>query len=270
MTDLNFDIIDGVVDEPYFMTIYGPGGVGKSWFASNAEKPLFIPVEQGVNKIPVKKYNTHPKTSDEFFAMFKHAIQQKTDDVKTIVIDSAGPIQSMFYVDIINKEPEIVTKNGKKTVESINDYPFGHGYAKAMAYWDKVIAGVKAAHKTGKNVILITHSHLKNVTNEGGESYKKIDMELQSFGDYKVPELLKRWSDYVLYMESKVQTRKVKGKFGGESIVPLNTTPDRIIYTRETNMFFAKCRCIDESAVQDAYDLEKENYKQIFNEIVRG
>ena len=134
---------------------------------------------------------------------------------------------------------------------------------------NRLLKGVDALQAKGLNVIFITHSHHKNIQTEEGDSYKVIDMALQSFGDYSVPELLKRRSDWVLYVESKTKTRKVKNQFGGTKNIGFGE-PTTIVYTRSTSQFFAKVRAADVTQVQDYYEIDihnPETIKQIFNDI---
>lgn len=264
---MDYEIIDGAQKAPYLGILYGAGGTGKSWLASYAEEPLFLSIEPGTNLIPAKKIKTRPTNIEQVFDMMRYVL--KNQPCKTLVLDSLGFLEPMIYADVIEKNP---TTEGKspKPVLSIADYGFGRGYAKAMDYWQKLLKGVDALNDKGISVIAITHSHYKNIPTEDGETYKFTDMALQSFGDYSVPELLKRRADWVLYVESKVKTRTVKNKFGGEKVIPFGQEPSLLVHTRATSQFFAKIRAADMNAVEDYYEInprEPETYKALFEAI---
>ena len=251
-----FNIVSGIVKAPYFGVIYGTGGVGKTWLASYAEDPLFIPLEAGTNLVPAKKFDKKPKDIDEFFGAIKYLLANPTL-CKTAVIDSGGFLETLIYADVILKHPTIGEGNKAKQVTSIGDYGYGHGYANAMDYWQKLLKGVDALQNKGMNVIFITHSHLISVPTDGGDSYKMHGMALQKFGSSDVPELMRRRSDWCLFMQSNVKTGKVKNQFGGSRTVAMaGSRPDVIVHTRATSQFFAKVRAAHEQNVQDYYEID--------------
>ena len=256
---MDFEIIDGSVKAPWLGIVYGPGGCGKSWFASYASNPFYIPVEPGVNLIPARKFSKIPGSFDELLDMMRFVVKSGIDKTgKTIVIDSLGFIEPLIYADIILKNPMTEGKN-PVPVQSISDYGFGRGYAKSMDYWKRILTGIDAMQAKGMNVLLITHSHYRNLPMDDGSTFKYIDMALQTFGDYSVPELLKRRSDWVYYMESQVQTRTIKNQFGGTRTVAGHAMPETLVYTRSTSKFYAKIRTADEKSIPDYYVLDREN-----------
>ena len=267
----SLEVIDGVIDEPYSMIIYGQGGAGKSFLASYSEDPMYIGLESGVNLMPAKKFNVKPKNIDEFFEMIKWFIKNPTQ-AKTVVIDSMGFFQSMVYADIMIKNP---TTGGKdpKPVSGIVDYPYHSGYAMALPYWERLMTAIGILKGRGMNVIMITHSQLKNATTESGDSYKVTDFALQSPNNGDVCELLRRTVEFCLYVESTAKTIKKKGFASNSTTVPLSgTRPDVTVYTRATSRFFAKTRCIDETKVPDYFMIDPSDMdgssKEIFDTLI--
>lgn len=252
----SLEVIDGHVDEPYFGVIYGAGGCGKSWLASYAEDAFFIPIEAGTNLIPAKKFNKRPANAGQFFQMMKWLIKNP-DSAKTVIIDSAGFLQTIFYADVIANNPT----EGDKVIKSIGEYGYHRGYALVMPLWERMLAGIDALQAKGINVILITHSTLKTETTEGGDSYKRHDFALQNSNNGDVCELLRRRSDWVLYMESKVKTRKVANEFGGKAktVAIAGSRPTVIVHTRATSSFYAKVRARDENTIEDSYEIDPKN-----------
>jgi len=267
---VTFNIISGAVKEPYLGIIYGSGGVGKTGLASYAEDPLYLPLEAGTNWINAKKFDKRPKNIDEFFEMMRFVIANPTS-CKTAIIDSMGFFETLSYADILIKNPTTGGDN-PKPINDISGYGFGHGYAMAMGYWQKLLKGVDALQSKGINVILITHSHLISVQTASGDSYKMHGMALQKFGQSDVPELLRRRSDWCLFMQSTAKTAKIKNQYGGSKTVAMaGSRPQVIVHTRATSSFFAKVRAEDETKVQDYYEINPNDIegssKLIFNDI---
>lgn len=266
--------VNGVQDTPYFGIVMGAGGVGKSYFCSYADSPFFIPLEPGVDKIPVKKFPVLPATFDQFMDMMRWCTaNKKAQGIKTVVIDSAGFLEPLIYADIIKKNPYTEGKEPKE-VQSIADYGFGKGYTKAIGYWERVISSIRFMQGRGMNVIIITHTINKSQETPTGDSYKTIDMALQSFGNSSVPELLKRAADFVFYMESQVMTMKAKSKFGAEQTRPIPGLSRSIaVHTRATGSFFAKVRAVDERNIANCYEIRQDNYeedsKKIFSDFLK-
>ena len=251
----SLSVIDGVVDAPYCMGIYGKGGVGKSHLAAYTEDPFYVAMEHGTNLIKAKKFNVHPKSVDEVFEMVRWLLKNP-DGFKTVVFDSLGFFQSMVYADVMLKNPTTGGSNPQPAT-SIASYGYHSGYAMALPYFEKLLVGIDALQAKGKNVVLITHSQLKNVTNESGESYKITDFALQSPNNGDVSELLRRRLDVCLYMESTARTVKKKSNYGNATTVPLvGSRPEVTIYTRATSSFFAKVRSQDESKIHDYYSID--------------
>ena len=270
---MKFNVISDIAKEPYLGVIYGTGGVGKTFLAKYSESPCFLPLEAGTNKLPkgIDRYDARPQNIDDFFEMMRHLIANP-GRCKTAIIDSMGFFETLVYADILIKNP---TTGGDKPkpITDISQYGFGSGYAMAMGYWQKLLKGVDALQGKGMNVIFITHSHLISVPTESGDTYKMHGMALQKFGQSDVPELLRRRSDWCLFMQSTAKTSKIKNQFGGSKTVAMTgSRPQVIVHTRATSSFFAKVRAADESKIQDYYEINPNDIdgssKAIFNDIV--
>ncbi len=258
MSEMQFEIVDGNIDAPYCMGIYGAGGSGKTWLSSYAEDPMIIPLESGANHVPVKKFKTKPKDIDQVFEMVRYIIKNP-NICKTVVFDSLGYFQSMVYADIMKKHP---TTGGAdpKPVTGISDYAFHKGYSMALPYFEKLLVAIDALQEKDLNVILITHSQQKNTQTESGDSFKIIDFALQSSNNGDVCELLRRRLDVCLYMQSVARTGKKKGGFGGSTTVAMvGSRPEVLVHTRASSTFFAKVRTANESEVETTYVIDPDN-----------
>ena len=270
-----FEITNDMVKGPYFGIIKGPPGVGKSWLARFSEKPFYIAVEKGVEKVPgVGRFIENgqiklPEDKKMFFDMMMHFVKND-HEYKTIVIDSGKFIDKLFEQDLIKNEPTEMIKKVETKVNSIADYTFGRGYAKMIgpAYWGRFLAGVDALHKKGINVILIAHTREKNVSNRDGEEYQKHKMDMMEFGISSVPALLEARADWSFFMNSETSTKATVNNFGAKKVVAGSGMPETVVYTRNTNFADAKVRTGDVNNVKDFYviDIEDDSTSKIIFE----
>ena len=97
-------IVSGIVKQPVKCVIYGPEGIGKSTFASQFPKPLFIDVEKGSGNIDVDR-TAHPESWASLNVMVDELIRDQFG-YKTLVIDSidwAEEIASQHVCSKANK-----------------------------------------------------------------------------------------------------------------------------------------------------------------------
>jgi len=269
------EITEAPVNGPYFGIVYGPAGVGKTFLCKYAAKPFFVAVEKGVEKVPgvgkfIKEGSVYlPQTIDEFFQMLQSFVK-KQHDYKTIVVDSGMFVDKLIVERLISETPEIHKKNGEvKKIASIADFDFGVGYAAVVNAWEtRFFTALKYLHKKGINVILIAHSRQKNMSDSDGNDYKKHGVDMAEFGVYSVPNLLTAKADWVLFMDSSVNTKAKRNAFGAVKHVADNDFPPEItVSTRGTSSFFAKVRTEKVTNVKDQYiiDINDESTsKQLF------
>ena len=282
MSELSFldslEISDEQVNSPYFGIVFGPPGCGKSWLCRFAPNPFYIATEKGVEKVPnIGKFIVNkgtdqervrmPENLDQFFDMARYFITTN-HDYKTIVIDSGKFVDKLIIDDVIKNNPTETIKKVEVKVESIGDYNFGKGYSKALSQWNKFLTAVDFLNKKGINVILIAHSHDKNVQNLSGEDYKKQKIDMLEFGNFSAPALLSAKADFVYYMRSESKTRNVTSNFGAsKTIATMGSNPDIMLYTRSQSGFDAKVRTSKKDNIPDYYKInldDDESSKQVF------
>jgi len=270
-------ITDEVINGPYFGIIYGLPGVGKTTLGKYAEKPFYIPLEKGVEKVtgvgkPTKanpKTGKHeiimPSTEDEFFEMMKW-VAKHPEGYKTAIIDSGIFLDRLFIDQIIVKDPYVKKGTDENRnaiyaeVKSIADYNFGTGYEKLKTkYETRFFSAINSMHKKGINVILIAHSREISARDDMGDEYKKNTMDMAAFGKISIPAVLMAKADWVIYMSASVTTDKKRGGFDGKKIINIADKDSQstvIAYTRGNGAFDAKVRTEKVEYVDDQYILD--------------
>jgi energy-coupling factor transporter ATP-binding protein EcfA2 len=135
------------------MLLYGPPGIGKSTFASQAEGAIFLECEPGLSELEVYKVPiTNWKDMEEavnLLATTKH-------DFRTIVVDT---IDNAFKYC----EDSICEK---KRVEYVGDMDHGKGWALVKNEWHRWC--LKLCN-LGFGVIMISHSQTKEIDTRTGK-----------------------------------------------------------------------------------------------------
>lgn len=286
----NLSATKGSIDRPWTGIFYGEGGCWKTGTASIAPDTFFLAVENGVDWVEDSLFfketyiDEHgeqkqrayvPKTSDEFFLMLRELCkksyrQSLPHPIKTVVIDSLGFLQPLFYNDIVSKNP-FTKASEPKEVKSIIDLGYD-GMGMAMAYWNKLLTMCTVLNNKGINVLLITHSEKINNSTKDGRQYKEIGFALQRYGAYNVQELLSRHVDFVYFFDFETMT-STHGKGNRAKTMANGTTEANVVVsTRQTSLFYAKKREKKGKNTPDSYELNAENRdevsKQIFNDLI--
>jgi len=212
------DITHGVVERPARIILCGVEKIGKSTFASQSPDPIFIPVkmEEGIDDLDVARFPVA-----ESFDQVVEAIGSLCEEehkFKTVIIDSLSTLEPLVW--------EKVCKDHQATsIEKVLD-GFGKGYVEAVKCWRDVMAGIDWLRENkGMGCILISHVVVKTFNNPDGGNYDCYEPDINK----KALSALLRWSDAVLFANSKVFT-KIEGK-GSKETKKGVMTKDRVLYT---------------------------------------
>lgn len=222
------DLIDR--PEPYRLLIYGIEGVGKSKFAAESEKPIFISVEGGTSHLRTRELGKVPVMPSVItFQDVKDSISELTNekhDYKTLVIDSLDWTEALAHKQIIgDSTKDIIRVNGG----------YGAGYRESQKLHIELKDMIENLRIVkGMNVILTAHYEIKPVKNpEAIAEYDGFRIKLHEY----VSALWREYVDCTFY--AKFETL-VAAKEGEKVIV--SGQGKRIMHTQARPHFQAKNR----------------------------
>jgi hypothetical protein len=212
---------------PPRIIFYAVGGFGKTTFASQSPKPIFIQAEDGAGMLELagKKVTNY----DEVIEVISFLAEEKHDFL-TVVIDTMDAMEKIIYNEVI--------KRHDKPIQSIEDIGFGKGYVKANELWNNLLSSLDYLREHKKlMVVILGHTKIKGYTPPDSEPYDRYTFGLQDSKNTSTAELLRGWADIILFGNYKVITKKVEGKTQATS-----KSNERAIYTEERPTHWGKNR----------------------------
>lgn len=189
----------GKIITPDFICLYGPDGIGKSTFAANAPKPIFLGAEDGTSNLDVARFPT-PKTLESCHQAVDELIAEK-HDFETLAIDSADWMEPLV-LDWICRDANVAHV----------EQAYG-GYNKwiqaSTKQWYAFLQKLgELRSKKNMNVIVLAHAQVKKFENpQTNTTYDRYQLKLQD----KASALIREKVDCVFFANYEVFT-KVEGK----------------------------------------------------------
>ena len=219
-------IISGPQPGPRRLLCYGTPGIGKSTFAAGAERPVFIPTEDGLNEIDCHRFPMATSLAQVLDALA--SLYQEDHGFKTVVIDSLDWLERLIWAEVCLK----------RNVPSIEDIAYGKGYTFALSHWRDVLDGLSALrNERGMTVVLLAHAKVERFENPETESFDRYAPRLHKTACAMVIE----WCDEVLFANYKVFTKATDEGFNRTRVQGIGTG-ERILRTSERPAHIAKNR----------------------------
>jgi len=168
---MDFKPEKGIKEEPDFLVVYGQAGLGKTTFASQAPKPLFIDPRSGSKQLDVERLQ--PKTWNEYVEMIKWSIPK---DYKSIVLDEMNFIDQMAQTYIWEKYyQDKGTSFATLKLNGSNYNVLNEMYkTEFLPLLDSIIA-------SGKNLIIVAHPEVKDMADPlTAENYIRYQLGLSN------------------------------------------------------------------------------------------
>lgn len=199
-------ISKGVIAGAVKVLVYGVAGVGKTTFASEFPKPLFLDLDRGSEKLDVERVEGLQEWPDFVSTLREIAetlVRGGDFPYQTVVIDTADKAAEMCTRYICNRD-------GKKNIE---DYGYGKGYGfLAASFSTDFLVWTQAIVDAGVNVVIVGHSMQRQAVNpDTAEAYDHWELKLPGKNANSIGALVKEWADMVLFA---YQTTDVVNKDG--------------------------------------------------------
>lgn len=195
--DLTTITSDRIVRPPRIVLL-GVEKIGKSTFAGDSEKPIFLPIkgEEGIDDIEAGKTPVCNSIGDVFGWL--SSLFEGEHDYRTVAIDSGSTLESLIHEDVCSRlggEQNIVLTGGG----------YGAGYGEALITWRTITQWLDAL-RSAKSMasIIIGHVKVKPFHDPGGGSYDQYQWDIHD----KAANLLFRWADSILFANAKVVIRQ--------------------------------------------------------------
>lgn len=209
----------GRARKPPRIMVYGIGGIGKSSYAAQTPKPIFIQTEDGLGEIDCHRFPL-ATAYDEVESELDELINEK-HDYRTVVIDSLDWLERLIW-------DRLCKSYGVASIEKV-DGGYGKGYVHALGLWRRVIDRLAVLRRQrGMMVMLIAHAKIEKFEDPEAPTYDRYSPRLNKHAS----ALLTEWCDAVLFATRKIITRTEEagfnrtrtiaagqGRDGGERIV---------------------------------------------------
>lgn len=214
----------GTREAPYRLLVHGTDGVGKSTFAANAPRPVFLGPEDGTDHLDVARFPVPESWVDILDAI--HTLRTEPHEYRTLAVDSLDWVEPLIWT-------AVCVNAGVQGIEEVGG-GYGKGYVAALDEWRRFLAALEALQRErGMHVILIAHSLIKIFRNPEGEDFERYVLKLNE----KAAGFCREWSKGVYF--ANYETFAVKDKAKRVRGV---STGARLLYTQRTAAYDAKDR----------------------------
>lgn len=210
---------------PPRMGLIGPHGSGKTTLATDGDKALLQPVEEGEGIIKVARLPRPESWADMMNVPLELATEKH--DHKIFVVDSIDHAEPLAW-------QHVCEQGGKPNIEA---FGYGKGYVLADQLWIDWFRALDALRQIGMTVIVIAHTEDKVVDDTMIGSYTRSVPKLHK----RATALFCEWADLIGFLTIERTARDV-GKDGGRETRTSRSTGQRILYTEDRGGFVAKNR----------------------------
>lgn len=218
---------------PDRIVLYGVEGVGKTTWAAQAKKPVFLCAEDGIRNLEATKLLSPTGEAIRSWPDVTGALEdllKEPHDFETLVIDTADWLEPII-------KNEVVAAHFEASEAKFD--AFGRGYNMALTYWRKLLDLLDRLRSDRRmEVVILAHAQLRAEESPSiGVEVKRYGMKIKGSEKCSPSALMSEWCDSLLFatfeeMKRESETGKVKG----------NPTGRRVVKTQRGMMWSAKTR----------------------------
>ena len=237
----------GSIVRPPRIILYGTHGVGKSSFAAQADKPVFIQTEEGLDALDVTAFPL-ARSYDEVMEAIG-SLYSEDHDFGTVVLDSADWMEQLIFKQVaINHK-----------INNIEDMGYGKGYTFAVDLWRNVMEGFDLLrNEKNMQIIFLAHTHIKRYDDPLVDSYDRYMLDLHKGG----AAIISEWCDLLMFANYRVNTVKSDVGFNQKKTRAVGAG-ERVLHTQERPGWVAKSRW----ALPESMEL---NYETFATELAKA
>lgn len=190
---------------PPRIVLTGTEKIGKSTFASNFNKTIFIPIkkEEGIDDVDAHAFPVAQSFDD--VKKYIQTLVTEDHDFKTLAIDSGSTLAPL----VMEKALE---------VEGVKEEQYlGGGYGREANticdLWSEILTGLDSLRDRGMTTILICHIRTSRFEDPINGSYTQFEVDMPK----KVTAIVKRWADSILFANWEVYRTSEDMGFNKES-----------------------------------------------------
>lgn len=212
---------DTVENEPAFCVFYAGAKSGKTTLASEFPAPLYVRTGKG-ERAPAGVVMKSFGVSESYQDVIDQAdwLLEAEHDRKSYVLDSADGLEQHIFAEVCRKNK----------VASIEDIPYGKGYAQATEIWHEFIDKMLQLKAAGFYVVIIAHVKAKTVPGVTTDSYPRYMPNLRDDAVGVVVDA----ADLIGFLHQRVSIRKedigfkktnTRGEGGGDILIAVQERP---------------------------------------------
>ena len=234
-------IVTGKQKRAQRVVLYGVESIGKSTFAANFPKPLFLDIEGGTAHLDVDRAEIN--SADELIAALNEV---KKLNYQTIVVDSIDWTERLVVEGLLAQH--------KKT--SIEDWGYGKGWVMVAEKMARLLTAFDDLIGMNINVVLIAHSKVQRVEPPDLMSaYDRYELKMSK----QASPLIKEWADELWFLKFKTKVMQSEGGkskgMGGKERIMLTT--HSAAYDAKTRSGLAEELPLEWSAVSHLFEQVK-------------